>query len=268
MNVQEPNLQKLELLLKFLKGDARVPDAFSWSLSISNKISAMKILYEEFLIQIPKCFDELKEIQQKGFGSGIECLKLAIKYEVFLNSIYALCENLSRVVRYLYYSKNLPERFREQKSKFLKDLSLDSDYSKILKATSWYDEVHAIISETTHYLSGFITISSYTELGYFNVPKSKRVSTPKDISINDVEKHIRQIYNDVLIFLSFFGNHFITIINQDTLVALPCLISSGLLGVKSISLREYLNDESGICHTINFDCPKKDSCEARKKVKK
>jgi len=52
-----------------------------------------------------------------------------------------------------------------------------------------------------------------------------------------------------------------------TRVVLPCLFVSGLLGAKRISLREYLNNESGICHTINFDCPKKDSCEARKKAK-
>jgi hypothetical protein len=268
MQEQESNLQNLELFLKFLKGDARVPDAFNWSLSISSKISAMKILYEEVLAQLLKCFDELKEIKQKGFGSGIECTKLAIKYEVFLNSIYALCENLSRVVRYLYKSKNLPESFREQKSRFLKDLNIDSVYSEILRKTNWYKEVQAIRAEATHYLSGFITVSSPTELGYTNIPKSKRNGTPKDISIKDVEKHIKGIYNDVLKFLSSFGNHFITVIDQNVSVVLVCLVVSGLIGAKRISLKEYLNGESGVCHTMKFDCPKKDSCEARKKANK
>jgi hypothetical protein len=267
MHEQEPKFQRLKLFLKFLKGDARVPDAFRWSLSISDKISAMEIVYKEVLAQLPKCFDELKEIRQKGFGSGIECSKLAIKYEVFLNSIYKLCENLSRVVCYLYFSRNLPESFRKQKARFLEDLSLDSVYSKMLMTTSWYDEVRAIRTEDTHYLSGFITISGPTELGYFNVPKSERKGTPKDISINDVEKHIKGIYNNVLNFLSSFGNHFITVINQDVSVVLPCMVVSGLVGAKRISLKEYLNDESGVCHTTKFDCPIKDSCEARKKAK-
>jgi hypothetical protein len=265
VNEQKPDLQKFELFLGFLKGDARVPDAFRWSLSIGTKKSAMRILYEEVSIQIPKCFDELKEIREKGFGSGIECLKLALKYEVFLNSVYALCENLSSVVHYLYPSKTLPQKFRKQKIRFLKDPSLDSGYSKILMGTSWYDEVSAIRSEATHYLSGFIVISSPTELGYFNVPKSEK----KDVSINDVEEHIKRIYGDVLAFLSLFGKHFVTIINQDSPIALPCLRTrDGLLGVKSISLREYLNNEPGICQTIALDCPEKDSCEARKKGKK
>jgi hypothetical protein len=256
MRKQESNFYKLRLFLKFLKGDDRVPDAFDWSLSIQNKISVMQILYKEVIDQLPKCFDELKEIKQKGFGSGIESTKLAVKYEVFLNSIYALCENLSRL------------SFREQKARFLEDLNVDSVYSEMLKTTSWYDEVRAIRTEATHYLSGFITISSPTELGYCNVPKSKRKRTPKAISINDIEKHIEGIYNNVLEFLSFFGNHFITVINQDVSVVLPCLVVSGLIGAKKISLKEYLNDESGVCYTPKLDCPAKDSCKARKKTHK
>jgi hypothetical protein len=72
-----------------------------------------------------------------------------------------------------------------------------------------------------------------------------------------VEKHIRRVHDDVFTFLSLFGNHFIEVINQNTRVVLPCLSISGLLGAKRISLREYLNNEPGMCHTINFDCPKK-----------
>jgi len=268
MQEQQSNLQNLEVFLKFLKGDARVPDAFLWSLSIRNKITVMQILYEEVFAQLPKCFDEINEIKEKGFGSGIEHTKLAIKYEVFLNSIYALCENLSRVVQYLYKSKNLPESFREQKSRFLKDLNVDSVYSEMLKTAFWYDEVRAIRAEATHYLSGFITVSSSTKLGYTNVSKSKRKGAPKEISIKDVEKHIKGIYDGVLRFLSSFGNHFINVIDKDVPVVLPCLVVSGLIGAKRISLKEYLNDESGTCHTTKLDCPRKDSCEARKKTTK
>jgi len=123
MQEQQLNFLNLELFLKFLKGDRRVPDAFRWSVSIRNKITVMQILNEEVFAQLPKCFDEIKEIKEKGLGSGIECTKLAIKYEVFLNSIYALCENLSRIVHYLYKSR-LPEGFRKQKSRFLKNLKL------------------------------------------------------------------------------------------------------------------------------------------------
>jgi hypothetical protein len=266
MSEKKPNLKKFELLLAFMKGDSRVLDAYRWSLSIKTKGIAIEILYREVLTQIKKCFEELEDINKKGYGSYINFLILAIKYEVFLNSIYALCENLSRIVYYLYPTKNLSPRFREQKEKFLEDFSIDSDYSKILSGSNWYDEVHGMRSEATHFLSGLISFSSPIELGYFNIPKSTRKEALKKISIDDISKHATQIYNDVLQFLSLYGNHFIAIINQDSRVAMTCLrTSSELLGVRYISLREYLNGESGICHTKKLDCPKKDSCEARKK---
>jgi hypothetical protein len=130
--------------------------------------------------------------------------------------------------------------------------------------TQWYDEVHSIRSEATHYLSGFITISSHAELGYFNRQKSRRNSVPENISIDDIERHTRQLYDNVNAFLLAFGDHFIKVIDQDVRVALPCIrTSSGLIGTKNISIKEYLNNEPGICSTPNFNCPLAKSCEAR-----
>jgi hypothetical protein len=173
LHKQDPTLPKIKLFLLFMKGDQRISDAFDWSLAVSAKINAMKVLFEEVLEQLPQCFDELEKIKKRGYGNDVECLKLAIKYEIFLNSIYSLCENISRIVAYLYPDKNLPQSFLKQKNRFLKQ-EIDSIYAKILVNTDWYDEVRSIRSEATHYLSGFITISSSTELGYFNKPKSER----------------------------------------------------------------------------------------------
>jgi len=267
LHKQDPTLPKIQLFLLFMKGDNRIPDAFSWSLSISSKIRAIDVLFKEVLNQIPNCFRELEEVEEKGFSSGIECLKLAIKYEVFLNSIYSLCENLSRIVAYLYSEKNLPQSFNDQRNRFLKQQNIDPHYTKILTSIKWWDEVHLIRSEATHYLSGFITIPSSTELGYFNRPRSKRKSTTANILKDNIEKHIKQLYNNVMKFLLAFGDHFIKIINQNCRIALCCIrTSSGLIGTKGISLKEYLNNEAGICLTPNLDCPLKDRCKAYKKV--
>ncbi len=228
LHKQDPSLPKINLVLLFMKGDSRIPGAFNWSLSIDAKIKAMDISFKEVLEQIPCCFEELNEMNKKGYGEGLELKKLALKYETFLNSIYSLCENLSRIVAYLYRDKNLPEGFFEQKHKFLKQ-DFDQDYTNILKNTNWYDEAHSIRSEATHYLSGLITISSATELGYLNKPKSKRKGVPNNISIDDIKTHVRYIYDNVFVFLFAFGDHFIKIINQDSGIALLCLrTSSGL----------------------------------------
>lgn len=263
LHKQDPTLPKIKLFLLFMKGDSRIPDAFNWSLSIDAKIKAMNVLFKEVLEQIPRCFEEMDEMNKKGYGQGLELNKLALKYENFLNSIYSLCENLSRVIAYLYRDKNLPQGFFDQKHKFLRQ-DFDSDYTNILKNTNWCDEVHAIRTEATHYLSGLITISKATELGYLNKPKSRRKGVPGNISIDDIKTHVNQIYDDVFAFLFAFGDHFIKIINQNSGVTLPCLrTSSGLIGTKIITLSEYLNNEPGICGGFGFDCPIKSSCRAR-----
>ena len=86
----------------------------------------------------------------------------------------------------------------------------------------------------------------------------------KEISINDLELHTKKIMKKVQKFLSEFGNYFITVIEQNKRVSIPCEYASGLIGCRSISLREYKNNESGICQTINFDCSIKENCIARK----
>jgi hypothetical protein len=265
LHKQDSAQPRINLLLLFMKGDPRIPDAFRWASSIQSRATAIFIQYKEVLEQIPRCHSEMKEIQSRGYGSGIEHLKLSTKYESFLNSIYALCENLGIVIYYLYRSKSLPRSFREQKSKFLTQDTLDPEYADMLKNTNWYDEANLMRAEATHYLSGLTTYASSATFGYFNVPKSEKKDTLKSIDIDDVEKHAKGMYHDVMAFLGSFGDHFIRIIDQESRVAVPCLrTSSGLIGVRRISLREYLNNEPGACLTKDFDCPRKDSCEARK----
>jgi hypothetical protein len=267
--LEKSKLEKFNLLLQFMNGDRRIPDAFRWGLSIHNKRIAMEILYREVVAQIPKCSCEMKQAEEGSQGIYRECIILAIKYEVFLNSIYSLCENLSNVVRYLYPSKNLPQHFREQKSRLLQDQSIDPDYTGVLSSTRWYDEIHGMRSETTHYLSGLIVISSSTKLGYFNVPKGTRKDSPKDIRIQDIEGHIEQVHSDVLTFLNLFGNHFIKVIDRENQIPQVCQsISMKIIGARRISLREHLNHESGICLTTKNPCPERDSCEAYIKAKK
>lgn len=257
-------MKNLDIMLAYLKGDERVPDGMRWYFSIENKMTAMDILRNDVLCQIPKCLEEQKKTEEVGYSSGIEALILGIKYEVFLNSIYALCENLGYVA-YFLLGRKLPRHFNEQKKKLLKMEEQEPTYSKILAKTNWYDEVHSMRTESTHYLSGFITITSPTEIGYFNLPKSQRGNPPREIHIKNVEEHVNQIFSDVLSFLSSFGDYFITLINHENRVAQVCLFLNGRVGAKLISLREFLNNEPGICQTTAFECPEKNSCGARKK---
>jgi hypothetical protein len=257
-------LKNYNLLLSFLKGDSRVPDGMRWYFSIQSKLAAIEILRTDVLRQIPKCLAEEKGIREKGYGDGIEARILAIKYEVFLNSIYALCENLGYVA-WCLLDKRVPRHFNDQKKLAKVDKLLDPSYGKLLSASSWYDEIHLMRSESTHYLSGFITYTNETQVGYYNLPKSEKGTPVSKIQIENIEEHVNHLFADLLIFLVAFGNYFITIIKSEFRVSQVCLYYNGLIGAKMISLREFLNDEPGECQTPAFDCPQKNSCKARKK---
>jgi hypothetical protein len=256
------------LFIKFMKGEKKIPDAFYWAISINNKIMAMEILKDEVIAQIPKCRTELEELEINRYSNGIELTKLALKYEVFLNSIYSLCENLGQIMAYLQ-KQGLSNHFHRQKSKFLKDSAIDNEYSRLVKSTDWYDEVHAMRSETTHYMSGFIVNPTPTTFGYMNTPRSGRADAPKKISIDNVEQHVNCLFNEVIAFLSSFGSIAIKALDANLQSSQICYLlpEKGLLCARIISLREYLAGESGICQTTDVSCPEMDSCIARKKSK-
>lgn len=257
-----------ELFLKFMANDSRIQDGYRWSQSIKDKLESVTLRYNEVLEQIKHCSDDTdrmkKELDEIGYtNSGIECPKLAYMYEDFLNSIYALCENISKIVAFLYPKKNLPQGFHDQKKRFL-NRDIDIEYSEILKQSTWYDEVQSLRSESIHFLSGVVMTTNSYELGYSNIPKSRRDGTPNEIKIESIKDHIDVIYKNVGEFLILFGNHFINILDQESRAAFPCMRTpSGLMCVEERSLSECLNNLPGRCVTTKVDCSLRDSCQAK-----
>ncbi len=257
-------MNSVELFLKFMVGDMRIPDAPYWSTSLRLKINAVGILQKRFLELIPKTSQKLVEMKSSGqVRLVMEYSELIVLYDVFLNSVYSLFENISRVIRFLL-SNDLPESFSKQKKRFLKDLEIDRDYAEILKTTSWYDEINPMRDEVVHYFSGLVTMGDSGRLGYINIPKSRREDVLKEIKIDDVEKHVKQTCSNVGEFLLLFSNHFLKILNQSSRIPLVCLSSSDrIIGYRLISLKECLNDEEGVC-LRSYDCPKRATCQASK----
>ena len=63
--------------------------------SIRNKAVAVKLAYNEVLKQVPNWIKENEAANHFGFTIDAQGVLLAIKYEVYLNSIYSLCGNCS-----------------------------------------------------------------------------------------------------------------------------------------------------------------------------
>lgn len=259
---------KLELFLKFMPDDSRIFDGYRWSESIKSKFDSVTLRYKEVLDQIDRCSEDLErareELDEIGYtDSGIECPKLAYKYEDFLNSIYALCENLSRIVAFLYPKNNLPQGFYDQKKRFLEG-NIDQGYVEILKRVEWYDEIHTLRSESIHFLSGMVTGTNGDELGYLNVPKSSRSSALNKIKIDSIRDHINIIYKSVVEYILSFGDYFVQFLNKDSKAGFPCIrTTSGLLGAEERSLHECLSNLPGRCVTRKLDCPLRACCKAR-----
>jgi len=254
------NFQIFALYLQTM--EPQFPDAIRWSMTIRDKIFKMHVAYEDVLKQIPIWNSDNKEMEKRGFGDSKEGVILALRYETFLNSVYSLCESLARVTVGFY--PELSQGFRKQRKELLsKKEQVDPQYASIIKSTKWYEEVHSIRSEATHFLSGFTTISKNGEPGYFNKPKGSREGVPFKISVDSVEKHINEIYRSVDNFLQQFGDHFIQKLDPNKRIGNICMKDGKqYVGARGQSLYEFINKQPGICVTPKYECPLRNNCQA------
>jgi hypothetical protein len=261
----DENLSNFDLFLDFFQVTGTdVIDSYRWSGALRLKVEKMHTAYEDVLRQIPIWQADHVLMQKRGIGSSKEGNILALRYETFLHSVYSLCETLSRVTVRFY--PTLSHSFREQKNELLgKKNSVDPQYAKILESVGWFDEVRAIRSEATHFLSGIITISKNGEPGYFNTPKNKREGSLQEISKESIEKHISEIYQNVATFLTQFGDHFIQKIDSSKKIAKPCLLNGEkFMGAREFTLNDVRNKTPGICHLPLYECPVRHMCDAFK----
>ncbi|WP_410510076.1 hypothetical protein RSJ42_08140 [Methanosarcina hadiensis] len=248
------------------KEDLKISHAYKWAGSLLDKFNAASILRNEVLHQILMWKNEIEQVKERGFGSGIQRIILLVKYETFLNSIYSLCENISFLVKELYPKASLPRGFNDQKTKHLDRIkTLDSYYAEILATTDWYDEIHSMRTEATHYLSGFIFISDSGVPGYFNdKPYSMRGNT-EIIDEEDIEKHVVETYNKVYSFVMQISKHFMELrCNKNKPIGELCLIGSRS-GVRTMTLNDYLHQNPPRCEALEFNCPVEEKCTALNK---
>lgn len=259
---------EFELFCAFLftaRLETHTHNARDFSSPIHNKCMAVIICYNEVLNQIQKFNEETEETKKIGFSSGIQNMLLLTRYETYLNSIYSLCETLSFLVSCFYPNGTLSNKFDKQKKQFLTDKEkLDILYSKILKKTDWYDEVHAIRSETTHFLSGFIFISNLNEPGFLaKETYNQRKGAPKEINIESIESHVKSIQTGVYSFLNDYSHHFMKLkLNKHEPLGQICLrTDEGRTGFRSLTLSDCLNKRPKKCIAIEFDCPHRQKCK-------
>jgi hypothetical protein len=254
--------------LTFGRGDNKLIGCFNYFYSITTKITVVGLCLEEFIKQVPFFEKENEILEKEGFVQGVQSTLLVIKYETYLNSIYSLLENISYIVFMLYGNKYpLPRTFNTQKTRLLKDRTIDPGYSSILDSLTWYDEIRAIRAEFTHFLSGLLVYYSKDTPGYLIKPQSARGGTPPKIEVRDIISHAKALLSNLYGFLEQFGNHFLNLIDKDAKTLEICGVTyQGSVGCRLLSYNEMLRGEPGSCHTVDFDCPETTKCKARQKT--
>lgn len=239
MKVEQSSIPSFMEFLHFARGDQRIAHNSDYLDSISKKLAVVNLCFQELSNCLPAYKEESEVLRKEGYVNGIGRLMIVVKYETLLNSIYSLMETIAKLVCLIYPKKSLPQRFHDQKDRFLKDKTVDPTYSAILEKMDWDDEVRAIRAEATHYLSGLSVSYEPSVPGYFNKPKSRRKETPNsNIEIKDVISHSEAIMKNLDSYLESFGSHFLNVIDRDARVFQPCGITyGGRIAGKTLSYR-------------------------------
>lgn len=254
--------------LFFFSGSSqRSIETFELGFSVSGKVTKMEIAFQDIFLQLPNWQEEQRTVQEQGISGSIESVRLALRYETYLNSIYSLCEILAKIVLIFYPKENLPHGFFDQKKRFKNRLT-DEPYAKTLTTIEWYDEVHAFRGEATHFLSGFITNDKDDNPGYFNRVLSKRDGIPQEASKENLVEHVTELNKKVFEFLEAFGELFLQFLDPNSSRTVLCLrrVKTGQIFTKNLTLSDVLREGEGTCSSPNVECPLREGCAANKNL--
>jgi hypothetical protein len=267
------NISNLELFTSFIKGDRRCSPQFKleqkkgkspvksldfplyrYAISLKSRVQILSMLKEEVLCQNKMAMDEYEESQKIGMGTSYESLKLVIYYESFLNQIYNIMENISRINLIMFDdNKNKPpNKFSDQVKQIKKgNLKLHPDYDKLIKEKiEWYDKVNLIRNNANHFLAGFVVFGRSEEgktipeyLNYNLSEREKHSCEELEIKTNILES-TDSFYTSILIFLNCVAKIYIEKMDKDVGCAISLIIDNSL-EIRKISYNEFISGGMG-----------------------
>ena len=241
---------------------------YDWRGSLQTKINAVSVLSEDVKTQYEKAMKAKEEIEKKGFCSGLESTLLLIKFETMLNSVYSLCDNLAFIGQRLH--PGIARLFNEQRKKIEKYQSLYPNYSEylnIIQYVGWYENLHKMRTESTHYLPGFV-YHSQNGLGILYQNMEHLDNSDEKIEIENIRDYVIGLLAETNDFLEKYGRyHLKQFIAEDHTTFHPCLIPNPagkgfLAGGRVITYSEYMKKLPGKCQYRDIPCPRKNNCPA------
>ncbi len=253
-------MSNIELFLNFIKGDKRNNIQVSrldfpllrYTESLRQRLRMLTILRNEILELTQKDISEYKVTLDTGFGYDEFGGLLIIRYEAFLNQIYNITENISRINLFLFDSiKNPPQKFSRQKKQIRSGkLKLHPFYDEIIKnKIGWYEEVHTIRSNANHFLAGFRVFgrdeSGEPVLEYINYNLSESHVTNNEFKIKrNIVNDVIYFYRNTLEFLDEISQIYIELMDKDVQCAITFPYDDRI-EFREISFNEYISGGEG-----------------------
>lgn len=167
--------------------------------SINNKWDSVGFLGKDVIDQIPNLVKDEEELQSKGSTSLTQRKLLLTKYKAFLNEIYAICENLA-CLGYVMIPDMNKRTYNEQLTKIKNNPNLSSQYAKILKENQWYEKMHIMRSENTHFFEGEMYINENKKPGIIFknlINRRSGVTRSTEIDVHDIEDDVNNLIQGV-----------------------------------------------------------------------
>ena len=257
---------KFLIFLDFLPA-IKIRGNHSWNNSLRLKTKAITHLSNELKTQYQLAVKEKVDNENSNSYYGIESEVLLIKFETLLNSVYSLCDNLAFLDHKLHlglksgfnYQRNNIEKYRVNYPKF-------SDYLDLIGSAKWYENLHTMRTESTHYLPGFVFHSS----GGLGILYKNMVHSNEEIKIENINDYANDLISEVQAFLEKYGDYHLRKFLKDSdkaifMCGIPHPSGKGLLvALREVTLDEYLRKMPGTCISSDVPCPDRNFCPANK----
>lgn len=243
--------------------------SLDWPSTLRNKRFSIQFQYNEIINQIRITEEEFNKVTTHGHASGIESEILLVKFQQFTNTIYSLCENFTYISSILHnnkgYSHSLPAKFSQQQGFYSKiDATSELyDYCRVIDSINiWYKNVHAIRSESTHYLNGFVYINESKAIGIL-YQNFIRYSESDEIKIENLEEYVSEILRNTESFIVAYGDYMIRFLDDDFVSGELCGSTQPfqMYGQREYTYKVYREDLPGRCYHA-FNCPHTSHCQA------
>jgi len=258
------NDSKFQTFLEFLI-NLKFDNNYNWRSGLQTKINAVLLLSNEVKSQYDKAIKAKEEMEVKGFGSGLESELLLIKFETMLNSVYSLCDNLAFISYRLH--PGIKKMFNDQRKNIAKHRAKYPEYSEyldLIESAKWYEKLHTMRSESTHYLPGFV----YHSKNGLGILYRDMEHSDERIEIENIRDYVVNLIAEISDYLEKYGNyHLKRFIDEEHKIFYPCLIphpegKGFLAGGRVITYSEYMKKLPGKCQYRDIPCPKKNNCPA------